>query len=424
MAALLAAFLLVVLIAPAQAAARPTERTWHGNQIRMYDAQAAGRFGAGIVVAVIDGWVDVKHPDFQGRIKTAVNCTSGTCVAGQHRDACSHGTHVAGTVGSSSFGVAPKVTMLAVQVLLDDGEGGCTGRPADVAAGIRWAVAHGARIINLSLGAQVPGVSQSRAIPDAVAEAAGAGVVAVFSAGNADLPLTDSYNGNALVVAATGPSGKLASYSQYGEGVDVAAPGGEPKGDVCTQSICVTSLYPDGQYAVAAGTSMAAPHVAGIAALLLAQSNHSREWVLSRIKGTARPLANAGSGLVDARAALGATAAPRPTATASRPPIVVRPVPRATPTKQATPKPTVVPQPSKSAAAAPRVTVPAATPTPTVMPSLEPTSVPAPVALDLAHGDDVPGPLAGLAASLVALGAISVMGVGLRARPAAGRVGR
>ena len=420
-AALVAAFLLVVLVAPAQAAAaRATERTWHGEQIHMYDAQAAGKYGAGVVVAVIDGWIDGSHPDFQGRVKAGVNCTSGSCVAGQKRDACTHGTHVAGTVGSSSFGVAPKATILPVQVLLDDGKGGCTGRPADVAAGIRWAVAQSAKVINLSLGAQVPGVSQSRAIPDAVAEAAAAGIVVVFSAGNADLPLADSYNGNALVVAATGPSGQLASYSQYGDGVDVAAPGGEPNGDSCTQAICVTSLYPDDQYAVAAGTSMAAPHVSGIAALLLGQAPRSRAWVLSRIKGTAHPLSGAGSGLVDARAALGSAPRPKPTKTASPPPVVVRPVqhtPRPVASKPAA-KPAVVVKPTK-AVAAPRATV---STVPSVVPTAVPSVIPspAPTALfQLSHGyerKDVPMPLALGAAGLVALGAVSVMSVGLRRR--------
>ncbi|MCW2544988.1 MAG: peptidase in kexin sedolisin [Frankiales bacterium] len=424
-AALAAALLMLLCLAPAQAAGRPTEETWHGKQIHLYDAQAAGNYGAGVVVAVIDGWIDASHPDFQGRVKAGVNCTSGTCVAGQQRDDCTHGTHVAGTVGSSSFGVAPKVTILPVQVLLDDGKGGCTGRPSDVAAGIRWAVSKSARIINLSLGAQVPGVSQSRAIPDAVAEAAAAGVVVVFSAGNADLPLADSYSGNALVVAATGPSGALASYSQYGEGVDVAAPGGQPKSDgTCgegaeAQAICVTSLYPGNQYAVAAGTSMAAPHVSGIAALLLGQANRSRSWVLSRIKGTAHPLSGAGSGLVDARAALGSAAQPKPTKSATPPPIIVRPVPRATtpPVKQPTAKPTVAPT---KAVAAPRATV---APVPSVVPSPVPTELPstspspAPFAFSNQGGkDDVPTPLALGAAALVALGAVSVMSVGLRRR--------
>lgn len=418
--AALAGLLLVLASAlPAQAAsARPTERTWHGNQIHMYDAQAAGRYGSGVVVAVVDGWVDRAHPDFQGRVEAGASCSNGSCAPGQKRDGCTHGTHVAGIVASSSFGVAPKATVLPIQVLLDDGKGGCTGRPDDVAAGIHWAMAHEAKVINLSLGAQVPGVSKSQAIPDAVADAAAAGIVVVFSAGNADLPLADSYNGNALVVAATGPSGQLASYSQYGEGVDVAAPGGEPNGDECTQAICVTSLYPDGQYAVAAGTSMAAPHVSGIAALLLGQAGRSRTWVLNRIKATAHPLSGAGSGLVDARAALGSKAKPAPKPAHTPPPVVVRPVPRKTVPPRVIAKPVPKPRPVPTATKAPAVAVPASTPTPEPSPSTSELVLPPPhITLSPQSAKDIAmQPVTGLAAGLVALAALSVMAVGLRRR--------
>ncbi|MBW3654458.1 MAG: S8 family serine peptidase, partial [Actinobacteria bacterium] len=111
-------------------------------------------------------------------------------------------------------------------------------------------------------------------------KAARAGVVVVFSAGNASLPVTDSYGGSAVIVAATGRSGQLASYSQRGSGVDLAAPGGDPETpDVCTQADCVTSLFPGNRYSVAAGTSMAAPHVSGVAALLLGSLG---SWLLAR----------------------------------------------------------------------------------------------------------------------------------------------
>ena len=120
--------------------------------------------------------------------------------------------------------------------------------------------------------------------------------------------------GHDVVWAATGPDGELASYSQRDGGVDLAAPGGDPRSaDVCTLADCVTSLYPGDGYSVAAGTSMAAPHVSGVAALLLAQEpTRTREQVLARLLDTARPLAHAGRGLLDARAALGVRVAPPP----------------------------------------------------------------------------------------------------------------
>src|SRR3954454_19038056 len=223
-----AALLAVLPVVPG-AAAEPTRQTWHGNQIHLYGAQAAGRSGARVTVAVHDGWIDRTHPDFEGRVLVGADCRSGTCRSGMTRENCGmhHGTHVAGTVGASNVGVAPRVTILPVQVLSSDSKGECTGTPVAVAAGIRYAVAHGARVLNLSLGPDNPG-STNPAIPTAAHEAAQAGVVIVFSAGNADLPVSQSSGSDAVVVAPTAPSGQLASYSQYGAGVNLAAPGGQP----------------------------------------------------------------------------------------------------------------------------------------------------------------------------------------------------
>ena len=198
---------LLVGLPQAQAAGRPESQTWNGKQVNLYAAESAGRYGSGVLVAVIDGWVDRSHPDFEGRVLKGADCTSGTCTPGQTADSCTHGTHVAGTVASSSYGVATKATELPVRVLTVDSNGDCTGTPSAVAAGIRYAVAQGAKVLNLSLGPDVPGLGSNSAIPTAVQEAADAGAVVVFSAGNADLPVAQAYGGNALVVAATGPNG-------------------------------------------------------------------------------------------------------------------------------------------------------------------------------------------------------------------------
>lgn len=325
----LAPVALLLLAVPASAAS-PAVRTWHGRQVHLYGGQAAGRFGAGVVVAVLDSWIDASHPDFGGRVLPGADCTTGTCTPGQRtHDGCQHGTHVAGTVAATSYGVAPAVTVLPVRVLTEDAKGECTGTPASVNAGIRWAVREGAQVLNLSLGPDAPGPANSLRV--AVHEAAAAGVVVVFSAGNADLSTDHGYGSDALVVAATAPGGGLASYSQYGSGVSVAAPGGQPSASGgCTQATCVTSLYPGGRYAVAAGTSMAAPHVSGLAALLIAQSpSRRRDDVIRRITSSAHPLGGAGAGLIDVGAALqlpAATVRPlpaapvRPLVTADRPP--------------------------------------------------------------------------------------------------------
>jgi subtilisin family serine protease len=330
--------------------------TWNFRQIRIGQAQPAGRDGSGVTVAVIDTWIDRTHPDFGGRVLTGADCTGGSCRTGNvAADGCeAHGTHVAGTVASETYGVAPAARILPIRVLKWDGDE-CVGTSRDLALAVRYATAHGARVANISAGAAVPLAGHDAALDSAVADAASAGVLVVFAAGNANLPVADSYGGNALIVAATARSGKLASYSQHGSGVDLAAPGGDTSSDTCTVTDCVVSTWSDGtrhQYAALAGTSMAAPHVSGLAALLFAQRSRTRNQVVQRLRDTARPLANAGDGLIDASAALGVSASPRPTAAATTPATTTvvkvkpRPKPQArTASPTPSPKPSVTPKP-------------------------------------------------------------------------------
>jgi subtilisin family serine protease len=422
--AVLTVSLLCITALPASAAGTPPQRTWHADQARVPEAREAGRNGEGVVVAVLDSWVDGSHKDFEGRVLPGADCLGGSCTAGAAPpDQCDHGTHVAGTVASSSFGVAPRARILPVRVLsYDTGSGDCVGRPDDVAAGLRWAVRNGARVVNLSLGPDVPGLSSSSSIPSAVDEAARAGVVVIFSAGNASLPMTDSYGGSAVIVAATGRNGQLASYSQRGAGVDLAAPGGDPSSrDVCSQTDCVTSLFPGDRYSVAAGTSMAAPHVAGVAALLLGQdSRRSREDVFDRMLSTARPLSNAGRGLIDARAALGVTASPPPPtrarATRAPEPVPVEPAPTERPQPPA--RPTSA-QPTPQQTRAPVAATPPPLPGASAAPS--PTGVPAPQAAPELASPLPRGPVESVPAWLTALATALVLASGAATGMVAGR---
>lgn len=320
-AAVIAAVLGLVL--PRAAAAQPA--TWNFAQAKVPGAQYLGNYGRGVTVAVIDTWIDYTQPQFGGRVVDEADCLSGSCVDhSYHPDECVHGTHVAGTIASADYGVAPSASILSIQVLsgpsgsTNNPAASCSGSATSVAAGIDFAVAHGARVINLSLADQVPGLFQSAAITSAVQSAASHGVLVVFAAGNDDLPLTDNYGNSALVVAATGPSGQLASYSNYNSpvtgDVNLAAPGGDTgAANSCATSDCVLSTFPHNQLGLLEGTSMAAPHVAGLAALLWSQNpSRSLANVVSTIEGTATSLTGAGAGLINAQAALQVEAASHP----------------------------------------------------------------------------------------------------------------
>ena len=292
----------------------PDAGSTHGADV--YAGQGLGREGAGVLVAVVDTWVDFGHPDFTGRVVDEADCIGGSCKDHSFaRDSCTHGTHVAGTIASASYGVAPDADILAVQVLNDGGSPGsqCSGSTTDVANGINFAVAHHARVINLSVGELVPGVLQDSGVTAAVHNAAAAGAVVIVAAGNSSAPgVTDNYGSDALLVAATGPDGNLAGYSNSGGSVSLAAPGGDDgavlvdvNGCNPNGSDCVLSTVPNAQYGLDEGTSMAAPHVAGAAALLFAESpGRSRADVIHALEATAHPLAGAGSGMIDVGKAL------------------------------------------------------------------------------------------------------------------------
>jgi subtilisin family serine protease len=414
----------------ANAVASNARSSWNFQQVQITrNVQQAGHDGHGVVVAVVDTWVDGKGPwrdgnghsvnEFGGRVLAGADCANrnGHCVAGPAPpDDCGHGTHVAGTIASTNWGVAPQATILPVRVLTDpDGKHAdeCTGSTDDVAAGITWADQHGARVINLSLAA-VKGIGATRSpVSAAVQLAVQHGRVVVFAAGNNDRPVVDSYGGNALIVAATGPSGALASYSQRGSGVSVAAPGGDPRGSSCATSgnDCIVSTWTGGQYAALAGTSMSAPHVSGLAALLIGQQpTRSQADVVHAIQSTAHPLAGAGNGRIDAAAALGVT----PSGTTTQHPATHAPAPTHRATAQSAPgtrKPPVQVQPSPKPSAQPLVTT---------APSSSPTTV---AAKHDGSGNDLP--LAPPLISAVLLVGLASGWIAVWRRPgAASRVGR
>jgi hypothetical protein len=218
--------------------------------------------GGGTVVAVLDTGVDAAHPALAGRVLSrgysAVTGTSDTSDAANGLDddgdglvdeMAGHGTHVAGIV----LQVAPGATILPVQVLDSDG----VGDAFFLAEGIYYALAAGARVINLSLSSTV----DARIVREAISAAANAGVVIVAAAGNAgrDRPIEHpAGHPEALAIAATDADDRKSGFSNYGEHVALAAPG-----------TGIASALPGGGYGFWSGTSMAAPFVAGAAALLV-----------------------------------------------------------------------------------------------------------------------------------------------------------
>jgi aqualysin 1 len=212
-----------------------------------------GNTGAGVHVYIIDTGIRSTHADFGGRVVPAFNSAKGKSTS---EDCHGHGTHVAGTVGGSSYGLAKGVTLYAVRVL--DCYGG--GTSSTVIAGIDWVTANRVlpAVANMSLGGLY-----DQSLNDAVEGSIRAGVVYAIAAGNSKVDaciISPASAPNAITVGATNMLDEQASYSDFGPCVDLYAPGSAIKSDWNTS---------DTASAVLSGTSMASPHAAGAAALYL-----------------------------------------------------------------------------------------------------------------------------------------------------------
>ncbi|WP_299058335.1 S8 family peptidase [uncultured Nocardioides sp.] len=209
--------------------------------------------GAGVDAYVIDTGIRATHRDFGGRVQQGYS----SVLLGNPRNDCNgHGTHVAGTVGGSTYGIAKQVNLIPVQVLSCLGSGSNSG----VVAGMDWVAqnADGPSVANMSLGG-----GANAATDAAVQRMTDAGVTVVVAAGNEDADACTSSPArasSAITVAASTRTDSRASFSNWGSCVDVFAPG---------QDITSTWKDSDTSTNTISGTSMASPHVAGVAAQVL-----------------------------------------------------------------------------------------------------------------------------------------------------------
>ncbi len=256
-------------------------------------AWSAGYDGTGMVIAVVDTGVQADHPDLSGHVLSGYDFVCGK--AGTSVDPHGHGTHVSGIAAARDnstlgLGGAPDARILPVRVLGSSG----SGSTADVAAGINWAVDHGADVINLSLGG-----GSALAMQSAVENAESEGVVVVAAAGNGSTSsklYPAGFDDDVIAVGASiksqssppyDPPYTKASYSNYGSWVDIGAPGSS-----------VYSTYKGAAFQSLSGTSMATPFVTAAAALVLEKCSSSVPTfaeVLAYLQaGATNPVANLG----------------------------------------------------------------------------------------------------------------------------------
>ncbi|UJF35090.1 S8 family peptidase [Paenibacillus hexagrammi] len=270
---------------------------WNLPLIETVQGWKLNRGAKDVTVAVVDTGVDLQHPDLRDQLLPGYNVISGT---DSPQDDVGHGTHVAGVIAAlvnNNLGVAGMTwynKVLPVKVLDQTG----AGSTYSVAQGIIWAADHGAKVMNLSLG----NYADSEFLHDAIRYAFDKDVALIAASGNdnTERPGYPAAYPEVFAVAATDSENNKAPFSNYGDYIDVAAPG-----------VSIASTYPNNQYAALSGTSMASPHVTALAALVRsANPLLTNTEVYEVIRQSARDLGDQGKdkyfgyGLIDVAKAI------------------------------------------------------------------------------------------------------------------------
>jgi subtilisin len=276
---------------------------WGINRIGSRLVNAVGNTGKGIRVGILDTGIDYNHEDLKGNYRGGYNFVGND---NNPIDDNGHGSHVAGTIGAEDndigvVGVAPQAYLYSVKVLAFDS----TGSTSNIVSGLEWSVDNNMQVINMSLGSEDNSISVNRAIDNTY----NAGILIVAAAGNSgnvigsgdsvDYPARYS---SVVSVGATDINDKRASFSSTGPALELSAPGVD---------ILSTLNGNRNKYGTLSGTSMACPHVTGVAALIMsAESGITNSRVRIRMQTTAQNMSKVtggfstkdwyGYGLVDA----------------------------------------------------------------------------------------------------------------------------
>ena len=289
--------------------------TWGLDRIDQRDLPLNGVYSysqtaANVTAYVVDTGILASHQQFGGRVRSGFDAVT---TGGSATDCDGHGTHVAGTIGSATYGVAKSVTLVPVRVL------GCTGSgtTTDILEGIDYVIADHAAgtpaVANFSLGYQ--GIVST--VDDAMARLVADGVTVVIAAGNSNVDacgVTPARTPTAITVGSTTSTDARSSFSNFGTCLDIFAPGSSITSTWYTSTSAINTI---------SGTSMASPHVAGAAALYLAANpTASPATVTSALtaNATANKVTSAGTGSANRLLFVGTVATPAaPTITSLAP---------------------------------------------------------------------------------------------------------